>query len=64
MQVQITINADTATGSVTINGPIDNMMLMYWLLGEAKRMVEARAAKREAASGDGGIVVVKGNLKV
>jgi hypothetical protein len=61
MKVGISIAGDPNTGEVQVSGAINDMRIVYWLLGEAKRLIEKRAAKREADD-KSGIVVVKGNL--
>lgn len=61
MQVSITITAETVNGAVQVSGMIDDMHIAYWLLGEARRLIEKRAAEREAPN-KSGLVIVKGNL--
>lgn len=60
MKVDITIVGETSTRAVEVSGAIDDMMIVYWLLGEARRIIEKRAAKREA--GASSIVVVPGGM--
>lgn len=61
-QVKLLITGDVETGAVQVAGPVGDMRLMYWLLGEARRCMEREATRREAASENGnghaGLVVV------
>jgi len=61
MKVGLQIVGDSNTGEVQVSGVIDDMRIVYWLLGEARRLIEKRAAKRETDN-KSGIIVVKGNL--
>jgi len=62
MIVHITITGDSETRGVKAEGHIDDMMVVHWLLGEALRIAERRAQKREAGKSNGtsGLVVVPG----
>ena len=51
--IELRIAGDPNTRQVQITGPVDDLLLAYWLLGEAKRLCEQRAAHREAAAGNG-----------
>lgn len=59
MRVAIQIKGETDNGSVEVSGAIDDMHIVYWLLGEAKRIIERRATTRERKQ-ESGIVVVPG----
>lgn len=61
MKVGITIQGETESGSVTVSGMIEDMHIVYWLLGEARRIIEKRTAEREAGK-QSNLIVVKGNL--
>lgn len=56
-RVQLVIVCDPATGAVSINGPLDNTFLCGAMLAEARRILEQRAAARDAAQGNGGLIV-------
>lgn len=56
--VQIVITGDPATGGVKITGPINDMRIVHWMLGEALRVCERLATEREKAQGNGKLVVV------
>jgi len=66
MVASIEITGDPQTGAVQCRGVIDDMRIVHWLLGEAMRICQRRAAQREAAEGNGhpqsGLVVVRGDL--
>jgi len=51
--VKLLIQGDLDSGKVQIAGPIADMRVMHWLLGEARRCVEREATNREAAGGNG-----------
>jgi hypothetical protein len=46
--VQLLITGDLKTGSVEVDGPITDSRLWQWLLGEARRICEREADKRDA----------------
>jgi len=52
-KVQLVITGDLATGSIGVSGAIDNMLLVHWLLGEARRVCERRADAKDNAQGNG-----------
>lgn len=60
--IQIIITGDLSTGSVQVQGPIQDMRIVHWLLDEAKRVCErmANARDQEAANGRPQIIVAKG----
>lgn len=49
-RVQIIITGDFATGRVAVTGPIDDMRIVYWLMGEATRICERMADKKDTES--------------
>lgn len=51
--VKLLIEGDLDTGDVQMVGPIGDMRIMHWLLGEARRCVEREATKREAEGAKG-----------
>lgn len=60
MIVGLSIEGDGATGEVQVTGQIDDMRIVYWLLGEAKRICERRMMKREEGLTESGLIVVAG----
>ena len=58
--VQLVITGNLEDGSIQVQGPIGDMRLMHWLLGEARRCAEREADKRDAATGNGKILVATG----
>jgi len=56
--VKLLIVGDSATGDIRLAGPVTDMRVMYWLLGEARRLVEREATQREAARSNGPRIVV------
>jgi hypothetical protein len=63
-KVRLVITGTPQTGKVAVEGPIDNMLLAYWLLGEAKRIIERRADERDSKQQKGRIVVPDIRVKV
>ncbi len=61
-QIQLVITGDFSTGAVQLQGPVTDMRIMHWLLGEALRVVNREASAREAKGANGKIVVVAPNL--
>jgi len=55
-KLRLVIVADPDTGRVAIDGPINNMIMVHWMLGEARRLVEARANEHDRVHANGGIV--------
>ena len=53
MSIQLLITGDPTTGAVAVQGPVDEMRLVHWLLGEALRVCAARANARDAKAGNG-----------
>ncbi len=60
-QIQLLIVGDGATGSVQVQGPVTDMRIVHWLLGEALRVCEREANARDAKGSNGKIVVAPGN---
>lgn len=60
--IQIIIEVDMNTGHVGVRGPIDEMRIMHYALGEALRVCNERAARRDAASKNGSGLVVAHQL--
>ncbi len=48
MTITLTITFDTKTSAVTVNGPLNDRLLCYGLLEEARAVVAANAAKAAA----------------
>lgn len=60
--VRIVIVGDIDSRGVKVEGPLDDMRVVHWLLGEAVRYCNRDANAREAAvGGNGHIVVAPGN---
>ena len=65
--VKVTITGDLATGNVRVDDPtgaILDMRIAHWLLGEARRVVEAEADKRDREHGVEVVQVVRPGLKL
>lgn len=60
--VQIVITGDLSTGGVQITGPITDMRVVHWMLGEALRVCERLANEREKANGNGKIALVSSDV--
>ena len=58
--IQILITGDGTTGSVQVQGPVQDMRIVHWLLGEALRVCMRDANARDAAGSNGKIVVAPG----
>lgn len=63
-KVQLLIEGDLQSGGVRIQGPIDDMRLIHWLLGETLRLCAKRADARDQQAGNGkpNIVIARGPM--
>lgn len=46
--IRIVIDADMTAGTVQVSGPVDEMRIMHWALGEALRVCNQKANERDA----------------
>jgi hypothetical protein len=60
--IRIVIEADMTTGVVNVNGPVDEMRVMHWALGEALRVCNQRANARDDAASKGPQLFVASQL--
>jgi len=60
--IQIVIEVDMNTGHVGVRGPIEEMRIMHYALGEALRICNKRADDRDAAAKKGPALVVAHTL--
>lgn len=50
MTAEFTITGDLDTGVVHVSGPVNDMRLVHWMLGEALRACERVANQRDSGS--------------
>jgi len=50
--VVLTITGDPKTGVIALEGPINNPVVIHWLLGEAERLVAKHLNEKQAQAGE------------
>ena len=58
--VRLVIEGDPSTGSIGMQGPLDDARLMYWLLGEGWRLADARLDERDRKRREGPDILLPG----